>query len=116
MPSFGILLVTFIIWIFAIWISAGSASRCKINNSRGIPISLKRGDAKIKKGCPSDKKFNIYRYSSIIYVFLLPILTIIGFTAETSVPLIAVIFVWIMMNILLNLKEIGDFFKHILLL
>ena len=100
MPSFGILLVTFIVWMFAISLSVGFASACKINNNK----------------CPSDIKFNIYRYSSIIYVFLLPILTIIGFTAETSVPLIAFIFVWIMMNILLNLKEIGDFFKHILLL
>ena len=100
MPSFGILLVTFIVWMFAISISVGSAWMCKASS----------------KGCPSDIKFNIYRYSSIIYVFLLPILTIIGFTAETSVPLIAFIFVWIMMNILLNLKEIGDFFKHILLL
>ena len=85
----------------------GAASLCKATNNTTFEC---------KNIISKHRNFNIYRYSSIIYVFLLPILTIIGFTAETSVPLIAFIFVWIMMNILLNLKEIGDFFKHILLL
>ena len=112
MPSFGILLVTFIVWMSAVMIAVslsnprfsgdGGASFCKATNNTSFEC---------KNIISRHRNFNIARYSSIIYVFLLPILTIIGFTAETSIPLIAFILIWIIINIVINLKRIDKFFN-----
>jgi len=71
----------------------GAASLCKATNNTTFEC---------KNIISRHRNFKIARYSSIIYVFLLPILTIIGFKAETSIPLIAFILIWIIINILIN--------------
>ena len=112
MPSFGILLVTFIVWMSAVMIAVilsnprfsgdGGASLCEATNNTSFECT---------NIISRHRNFKIARYSSIIYVFLLPILTIIGFKAETSIPLIAFILIWIIINILINLKRNGKFFN-----
>ena len=80
MPSFGILLVTFIVWIHSI-------SDYYLNTVCNV---ITRG------GCPPIDSIGF------LYVFLIPILTIIGFYKDISIPLIVLIVIWIVRTIILK--------------
>lgn len=80
MPSFGILLVTFIVWIHSI-LDTYLTFMCEMMMMR----------------CPTDRMF-----TDRIYVFLIPVLTIIGLFTDISIPLIVLIVIWIVRTILLK--------------
>ena len=81
MPSFGILLVTFIVWIHSISDTYFTFLFCEMMFMR----------------CPKDRMF-----TDRIYMFLIPILTIIGFYKDISIPLIVLIVIWIVRTIILK--------------
>ena len=81
MPSFGILLVTFIVWIHSISDTYFTFLFCEMMFMR----------------CPKDRMF-----TDRIYMFLIPVLTIIGFFTDISIPLIVLIVIWIVRTIILK--------------
>ena len=96
MPSFGILLVTFIVWIHSISDANFKAVSCIF----GGPGCIYKGDS----WGFSDNSVILTAFNSVtfFYVFLIPILTIIGFKADISIPLIVLIVIWIVRTIILK--------------
>ena len=96
MPSFGILLVTFIVWIHSISDVFFKALFCIFG-----------GPGCIYKGGPGGNGGNsviLTAFNSVtsFYVFLIPIVTIIGFYKDISIPLIVLIVIWIVRTIILK--------------
>jgi len=96
MPSFGILLVTLIVWIHSISDTYFKALSCIF----GGPGCIYKGDS----WGFSDNSVILTAFNSVtsFYVFLIPILTIIGFKADISIPLIVLIVIWIVRTIILK--------------
>ena len=98
----GLLFIAFIIWVFSIARALNAASQCVDKHNE------------IK--CPKDIKFHINRLTAIIYVFLIPVMIMIGFAINTHIPLTIFIIAWILKEFFMNLKHIGNFLKAILLI
>lgn len=99
----GLLFIAFIIWLVSIWQAVHAAGMC-----------VDKHNDKIK--CPKDIKFTIDRWTAIIYVILIPVMIIVGFALNTHIPLTIFIIAWILKKFFMNLKNIGNFLKGILLI
>ena len=97
MPSFGILLVTFIVWIHSISDVGFNALFCMFDG----PGCIVTGNNILGNGGNS-VILNAFNSVTYFYVFLIPILTIIGFKADISIPLIVLIVIWIVRTIILK--------------